>query len=144
MENMSDVKVYLKLSDEAQKLLGESGSSLQSILRQKNIDAEINYEMIPLQPKSETRGRDLIPFLGDVAAVLSIVIELLRIYNASERKTQIVVQVPEMIIEIEVRDIGELEKILKEVCINSEKHVFISVVVTLPSDTDSCQGNDKV
>jgi hypothetical protein len=98
---MSATKIYLDLPDELQQLLSENHVSVGDLLRQENIEAEINYGTILGQTEEGARSKDVVTIiLASSAAVLAIGVAISRVLQTLNRKPHLV-QVDEL---TELRD----------------------------------------
>ena len=96
-----DTKIYIELSDEIQQILSENSISISDILAQKNIDAEVEYGIMPSSSNEGSRTRDLATIiLAGSAAVLSISLAISQILSALHEKPHFV----EYWAEEEIRD----------------------------------------
>ena len=70
---MSEIKIYLELSNDLQQLLYDNNISISEILTQQAINADISYGVIPDHEVEEGRSKDIATLiLASSAAVIAI------------------------------------------------------------------------
>lgn len=69
---MTTTKIYLDLSPEIEQLLDDNNLTIQDILRIKNIDAEVAYDVLPYQLEEGVTEKKVVPIIiASSAAVLA-------------------------------------------------------------------------
>jgi hypothetical protein len=69
----TQTQIYLELAPELQQLLNDNGLSIDDILRQQNLQAEVTYGVLPDQPETSARTKDpVLIILASSAAVLAV------------------------------------------------------------------------
>ena len=54
---MQQTKIYLELSDELQAVLNDNGISIEDILEQEGIEADVTYGVMPTQAEEGARSK---------------------------------------------------------------------------------------
>lgn len=60
---MEQTKIYLELSDELEEVLNDNGISVEDILEQEGIEAEVTYGVMPTQAEEGARSKDIVPII---------------------------------------------------------------------------------
>ena len=88
---MAQTKIYLELSDEFQQLLADNRISIEYILQNENIDAEVTYGIMPYPAEEEARTKELVTIiLAASGAVVAISFAISKVLNMLYNKPHIV------------------------------------------------------
>ena len=88
---MTEVKIYLKLSEEIEQILAENSIGIVDVLQNENIDAEVTYGVLPSMLEQEERTKDIVAIiLAGTAAVFSISYAISKILNTIYNKPYLV------------------------------------------------------
>lgn len=88
---MQQIKIYLEFSDELQDVLNENGISIEDILAQEEIDAEVTYGVMPAQAEEGARSKDIVTIiLASSALVLAIGAAISKILSTLQHKPHLV------------------------------------------------------
>jgi hypothetical protein len=90
---MSDTQtpIYLELSPELQQLPNDNSLSVDDILRQQNIPAEVSYSILPDEPEAGARSKDpVMMILASAAVVLAVGAAISRVLHTFQRRPQLV------------------------------------------------------
>ena len=87
---MCEAKIYLELSDEVQKIITQSGMSVDTVLRRAGIDTEITYGESPLQLEQGVKTRELATIIA-VSAISAVpaAIALAKLIKSLRKETVI-------------------------------------------------------
>jgi hypothetical protein len=91
--HMSDTQtqIYLELPPELQQLLSDNGLSVDEILRQQNIPAEVTYGVLPDELEAGTRSKDpAMIILASAAAALAVGLAISQVLHTLQRQPQLV------------------------------------------------------
>ena len=70
---MSETKIFLEISNDIQQLLSENNLTVEEIIYQQGIEADVKYDILPDKGGQGSRTRDLVPvILVSSAAVLAV------------------------------------------------------------------------
>ena len=79
---MPETKIYIEISKEFQQLLVENSLTLEDIIQQQGIDANLQYDTLPDNDEYGSRTRDLVPvILAGSAAVLAVSTAISQLLN---------------------------------------------------------------
>ena len=88
---MAQTKIYLELSDEFQQLLADNRISIEYILQNENIDAEVTYGIMPYPTEEGARTKELVTIiLAASGAVVAISFAISKVLNMLYNKPHIV------------------------------------------------------
>ncbi|QTA82738.1 Uncharacterized protein dnl_51200 [Desulfonema limicola] len=98
---MNKSKIFIKLSNDIQKVISESSLSISDILEASKIDANIEYGVLPESSNKGSRTKDVVPIiLAGSGAVLSISLAISQILNTLYSKPHFV----ECLLEKKIKD----------------------------------------
>ena len=84
---MEQIKIYLELSDELQEVLNDNGISIEDILEQEGIEADVTYGVMPTQAEEGARSKDVVTIiLVSSALVLAISVAISNVLSTLYRK----------------------------------------------------------
>jgi len=88
---MQQIKIYLEFSDELQEVLDDNGISIEDILEQEEIDADVTYGVMPAQAEEGARSKDIVTIIiASSALVLAIGAAISKILSTYHRKPHLV------------------------------------------------------
>ena len=97
---MSEIKIYLELSNDLQQLLYDNNISISEILTQQDINADISYGVIPDNEVEEGRNKDIATLiLASSAAVIAIGVAISLVLRPILRRP-ILVQCEELVFNV--------------------------------------------
>ena len=84
---MEQIKIYLELSHELQEVLNDNGISIEDILEQEGIEADVTYGVMPTQAEEGARSKDVVTIiLVSSALVLAISVAISNVLSTLYRK----------------------------------------------------------
>jgi hypothetical protein len=87
----TQTQIYLELSPELQQLLNDNGLSVDEILREKNVSAEVTYGVLPDEPEAGARSKDpVMIILASAAVALAIGTAISEVLRTLQRQPQLV------------------------------------------------------
>jgi hypothetical protein len=87
----AQTQIYLELPAEIQQLLNDNGLSVDEILRQQNVSAEVTYGVLPDEPEVGVRSKDpAMIILASAAAALAVGLAISRVLHTLQRQPQLV------------------------------------------------------
>jgi hypothetical protein len=88
---MVETKFYLELSDEIEELLSDNQISIEDILQNENIDADVTYGILPYQVEEGARDKKIIHIIiASSVATLPISFAFSNILNTIYNKPYLV------------------------------------------------------
>ncbi len=98
---MSDTKIYLDLSDEIQGALADNGLSIEDILQNESIEANVTKGVLPIQTEGGARTRDVVTIiLAGSTAVVAIGFAISKVLKTIYSKPHLV----ELCENVEIRN----------------------------------------
>lgn len=89
---MSITKIFLELSQDEEKLLNENNLSISDVIQKANIDAEIEYGIIPSN-REGARTKDIVPIIlaasGSIVAISYAITKVLSVIYKRPRLVKI-------------------------------------------------------
>ena len=90
---MSDTQthIYLEIPSELQQLLNDNGLSVGEILREKNVNAEVTYGVMPDELATDVRSKEPVMIvLATAALVLTVGSAISQVLHTLQRRPQLV------------------------------------------------------
>jgi hypothetical protein len=87
----TQTQIYLELPPELQQLLNDNGLSIDEILRQQNVPAEMTYGVLPDEPEASARSKDpVMIILASAAVALAVGSAISQVLRTLQRRPQLV------------------------------------------------------
>jgi hypothetical protein len=84
-------QIYLELPPELQQLLNDNRLSIDEILRQQNVPAEVTYGVLPDEPEANTRSKEpVMIILASAAVALAVGSAISQVLRTLHRRPQLV------------------------------------------------------